>query len=62
MRMSVAKAAKILQLDVVTLRELIKRKEIPIGLALKKEGSSRYTFILYEKEVLDFAESKGIET
>lgn len=61
MRIAVTAAAKILRIDPLTLRELIKAKEIPIGRCYKKAGASRYTFVLYEKEVKQFAKEMGLE-
>jgi hypothetical protein len=60
MRIAVRTAAKILRIDPLTLRELIKAKEIPIGRCYKKAGASRYTFVLYEKEVMDYAKEMGL--
>ena len=60
MRIAVTAAAKILRVDPLTLRELIKAKEIPIGRCYKKAGASRYTFVLYEKEVMDYAKEMGL--
>jgi hypothetical protein len=61
MRIAVRTAAKILKVDPLTLRELIKAKEIPIGRCYKKAGASRYTFVLYEQEVRKFAKEMGLE-
>lgn len=40
-------AAKELQMDVITLRELMKREKLPIGYAVKREGnpSGDFTYI-----------------
>ena len=40
-------AAKELHMDVITLRELMKRNELPIGYALKREGKGKYHFYIY---------------
>ena len=61
MRICIAQAAKLLRVDPLTLRELIKAHEIPIGRCYKKAGASRYTFVLYEKEVRDYAREMGLE-
>jgi len=61
MRIAVRTAAKILKVDPLTLRELIKAHEIPIGRCYKKAGASRYTFVLYEQEVRKFAKEMGLE-
>ena len=34
-------AAKELQMDVITLRELMKREKLPIGYAVKRESKSK---------------------
>ena len=54
-------AAKELQMDVITLRELMKREKLPIGYAVKREGKSKWGFYIYrhlldqEKERLGIA-------
>ena len=37
-RVTPKNAAKELQMDVITLRELMKREKLPIGYAIKREG------------------------
>ena len=38
-RVTPKNAAKELQMDVITLRELMKREKLPIGYAIKREGN-----------------------
>lgn len=45
-------AAKELQMDVITLRELMKREKLPIGYAVKREGKSKCGFYIY-RHLLD---------
>lgn len=45
-------AAKELQMDVITLRELMKREKLPIGYAVKREGKSKWGFYIY-RHLLD---------
>lgn len=59
-RVTPKNAAKELQMDVITLRELMKREKLPIGYAIKREGKSKWGFYIYrhlldqEKERLIF--------
>jgi hypothetical protein len=48
----VGKDAKELQMDVITLRELMKREKLPIGYAVKREGKSKWGFYIY-RHLLD---------
>lgn len=43
-RVTPKNAAKELQMDVITLRELMKREKLPIGYAIKREGKSSGDF------------------
>ena len=60
-RVTPKNAAKELQMDVITLRELMKREKLPIGYAIKREGKSKWGFYIYrhlldqEKERLNSA-------
>lgn len=45
-------AAKELQMDVITLRELMKIGKLPIGYAIKKEGKTKWGFYIY-RHLLD---------
>ena len=51
-RITTKEAAKELNINVVGLQELMKQEKLPIGYALKKPGSSKYTYIIY-KELVD---------
>lgn len=46
-RVSTKQAAKELQMDVLTLQQLMQRDRLPIGYALKKEGKSRHGYYIY---------------
>ena len=60
-------AAKELQMDVITLRELMKREKLPIGYAVKREGKSKWGFYIYrhlldqEKERLGMHDGREID-
>lgn len=64
-RVTPKNAAKELQMDVITLRELMKREKLPIGYAIKREGKSKWGFYIYrhlldqEKERLGMLVSAG---
>lgn len=51
-RVTPKNAAKELQMDVITLRELMKREKLPIGYAIKREGKSKWGFYIY-RHLLD---------
>lgn len=51
-------AADELQMDVLTLQMLMRKGELPIGYALKKDGKSRYGYYIY-RGLLD-AEKKRL--
>lgn len=44
-------AAKELQMDVITLRELMKREKLPIGYAVKREGKSKWGFYIWSSSL-----------
>lgn len=46
-RVSTKQAAKELQMDVLTLQQLMQRDRLPIGYALKKEGKCRHGYYIY---------------
>ena len=54
-------AAKELQMDVITLRELMKREKLPIGYAVKREGKSKWGFYIY-RHLLDQEDTKMLYT
>lgn len=51
-RVTTTIAAKELQMDVFTLRELMKLEKLPIGYAVKREGKSKWGFYIY-RHLLD---------
>ena len=46
-RVSTKQAAKELQMDVLTLQQLMQRDMLPIGYALKKDGKCRHGYYIY---------------
>lgn len=54
-------AAQELHMDVVTLRELMKREKLPIGYAMKKEGKSKWGFYIYRHLLDEHKKSLGID-
>ena len=46
-RMTTKEAARLLNMDVLTLQYMMKKERLPIGYAFKKEGGARTTFIIY---------------
>lgn len=50
-RMTTADAARELNINVVGLQVLMQQEKLPIGYAIKKPGSSRYTYIIYKELV-----------
>lgn len=50
-RVTTKEAAKLLNMDVVTLQFLMRQERLPIGYAIKKDGKSRYHYIIYRKYV-----------
>lgn len=51
-RITTAQAAKELNLNIVGLQTLLQQEKLPIGYAIKKPHSNRYTYIIY-KELVD---------
>ena len=51
-RMTTAKAAKELNINILGLQTLMQQEKLPIGYAVKKPGSGRYTYYIY-KELVD---------
>ena len=43
-RVTTKEAAKLLNMDVVTLQFLMRQDRLPIGYAIKKDGKSRYHY------------------
>lgn len=58
-KMSVADAAKELNMSVITVRLLLRKEKLPIGFAIKKDGNENYYYHIY-KELVD-AYKKNIE-
>ena len=54
-------AAQELHMDVVTLRELMKREKLPIGYAMKKEGKSKWGFYINRHLLDEHKKSLGID-
>lgn len=50
-RMTTADAAKELNINVVGLQVLMQQEKLPIGYAVKKPGSSRFTYYIYRELV-----------
>ena len=48
-RVTPKNAAKELQMDVITLRELMKREKLPSGYAIKREGKSKGGVYVYRR-------------
>jgi len=59
-RVTSKQAARELQIDVLTLRELMKQEKIPIGYALKKDGKERYHFYIYRALLDEYKKRLGI--
>lgn len=61
-RMTTADAAKELNINVVGLQVLMQQEKLPIGYAVKKPGSTRYTYYIYKELVQSYKEriEKGI--
>ena len=54
-RVTTKEAAKLLNMDVVTLQFL----RLPIGYAIKKDGKSRYHYIIYRSMLDAFIQGGG---
>lgn len=50
-RMTTAQAAKELNINVIGLQVLLQQEKLPIGYAIKKPGSSRYTYYIFKELV-----------
>lgn len=60
-RVTSKEAASELHMDVITLRELMKKNELPIGYAIKKEGKSKWGFYIYRKLLDEEKKKLGIQ-
>ena len=72
-RVTTKEAAKLLNMDVVTLQFLMRQERLPIGYgpqkggkiclpigyAIKKDGKSRYHYIIYRSMLDAFIQSRG---
>ncbi len=59
-RITIKEAAKLLNMDVVTLRFLVRQKRLLIGYAIKKKGKSYYHYIIYRSMLDAFIQGGGI--
>ena len=58
-RVTTKEAAKLLNMDVVTLQFLMRQERLPIGYAIKKDGKSRYHYIIYRSMLEAFIQGGG---
>ncbi len=58
-RVTTKEAAKLLNMDVVTLQFLMRQDRLPIGYAIKKDGKSRYHYIIYKSMLDAFIQGGG---
>lgn len=49
--MTVKELARITNRNEQSIREWLKKPDCPVGTAIKKDGSSQYFYIIYEKKV-----------
>lgn len=56
-RMTTKEAAKELNINVIGLQVLLQQEKLPIGYAVKRPGSGKYTYYIY-KELVDAYKSK----
>lgn len=61
----VSVAAKVLRVDPQTVRLLLQNKLVPWGLAFKRSGSKKYSYLIFAKPFYEatgykFEESRGI--
>lgn len=50
-RMTTQEAAKELNINVIGLQVLLQQEKLPIGYAIKKPGSTRFTYYIYRELV-----------
>lgn len=50
-RMTTAEAAKELNINVAGLQVLMQQEKLPIGYAIKKQNSTRYTYYIFKELV-----------
>ena len=58
-RVTTKEAAKLLNMDVVTLQFLMRQERLPIGYAIKKDGKSRYHYIIYRSMLRRLFRAEG---
>jgi ACT domain-containing protein len=50
-RISTAEAAKELNLNILAIQVLMQQEKLPIGYAIKKQNSTRYTYYIFKELV-----------
>ena len=50
-RMTTAEAAKELNLNILAVQVLMQQEKLPIGYAIKKQNSTRYTYYIFKELV-----------
>lgn len=50
-RMTTAEAAKELNINILGLQVLMQQEKLPIGFAVKRPGSSKYTYYIFRELV-----------
>ena len=55
-RITTAQAAKELNINIPGLQVLMQQGKLPIGYAYKKDGSSRFSYVIYKELVDGFKE------
>ena len=46
-KISIATAARVLKMDCQTVRLLLRKGEVPWGVAYKRPGSNQYSYLIY---------------
>lgn len=60
-RVTTKQAAHELQIDVLTLRELMKKEKLPIGYAIKRDGKNKWGFYIYRHLLNEHKKTLGID-
>lgn len=60
-RVTTKQAAHELQIDVLTLRELMKKEKLPIGYAIKRDGKTKWGFYIYRNLLNEHKRTLGID-
>jgi excisionase family DNA binding protein len=58
-RMTVRETAKLLGVSSMTVSLWLRQGDCPLGTAIKR-GPGKWTYLVWKKEVMKFAEEKGI--